>query len=242
MTDTQDLIGAYPCYGIGKLHTAITGGIGTTAIHLEVEDLAWYTAHTPFRAGDTLRIADKTATGDEGSEEFLVIDTVAYGSATVDIATTAPLLNSYATTGTFVSACIQTASVSAWAADACSVTSSGGSWASGHPVATTAKGAIDQAWTGTFTSATAFTIAGNTVGTVGTGNTSADTTVNNPANASPYFTLPAAGFSGTFAAGDTFVFSTRSSTFPIWYRRSIPAGCGSLSNDGMLVGLVGESG
>ncbi|MBF0310825.1 MAG: type II toxin-antitoxin system HicB family antitoxin [Magnetococcales bacterium] len=79
---------------------------------------------------------------------------------------------------------------------------------------------IEQTWTITFTSATDFTCAGDTVGSVGTGSRNSAFAPTNPDHARPYFTLPATGWGGTWASGNILSFKTHPATIPIWEKRT----------------------
>jgi hypothetical protein len=125
-----------------------------------------------------------------------------------------------------------------------SVTSSGGSFDSATVgnIKAHNKGAIEETWTLTFTGATTFTASGNTVGALtSTGSTSADYAPLNPATGTPYFTIKAVAWGGTFQANDTVSFATHPAAIPIWYRRQVPAGTFSLANDFTSLAIHGES-
>jgi hypothetical protein len=111
----------------------------------------------------------------------------------------------------------------------------------GAQIGTDAIGTVEQSWTLTFTSATAFNITGDTLGSVGSGNVGSTTSPNNGQFSKPYFTLPPAVFSGTFASGDTVTFTTSPAAVPIWFRRNVPANTPSLSGNRFVVGCDGES-
>ena len=63
--------------------------------------------------------------------------------------------------------------------------------------------AITEVWTLTFTSTTAYSIAGSLSGSQGTGATGSDS-----ASTNGYITIPSANWSGTFAIGDIFFIRT----------------------------------
>ncbi len=85
-------------------------------------------------------------------------------------------------------------------------------------------GVEEETWTLTFTSATAFTASGARAGTVGSGDKAADFAPVNPATGQPYFKLKAAGWAGTWAAGDVAQFATHPGSAPVWVKRVVPAG------------------
>ena len=239
-TDTEDQVGGRP-YGIGTLYAPIVGG--AVQIQLACEHNGQYATLQPFRIGDVLRVSDRPSTGGAGNEEWVSITGIAYGTdfATVDVSPA--IANNYATANTLVSSVLELPSVvAAWSGIA--VTSMGGSFDSatvGNLVAHN-KGAVEENWTLTFTSATTFTVSGNTVGTLASpGSVSADYAPLNPATGTPYFTIKAIGWGGSFQTNDTVTFATQPAAIPIWYRRQVPAGTFSLANDFTSLAIHGES-
>lgn len=239
-TDTEDQIAGRP-YGIGTLYAPVAGG----AIQIQVacEHNGQYASLQPMRVGDVLRVSDRPSTGGAGNEEWVSVTGVSYGAdfATVDISPA--LANSYATATTLVSSVLELPSViAAWSGLA--LTSMGGSFDAatvGNLVAHN-KGAIEENWTLTFSSATTFTVSGNVVGTLASpGSVSADYAPLNPATGTPYFTVKAIGWGGTFQANDTVSIATQPAAIPIWYRRQVPAGTFSLANDYTSLAIHGES-
>lgn len=83
------------------------------------------------------------------------------------------------------------------------------------PVIITSLGVIDDVWTITFDNDTEYTCVGATEGNVGQGNTGQNFLPYNTDKRAEYFSLPFAGFSGTFANGDTIVFTTVRVNIPV---------------------------
>lgn len=238
-TDTQDQIAGRP-YGIGTLFAPVAGG--ASQIQVVCEHNTEYASLQPFRVGDLVRVSDRPSTGGVGNEEWVTLSGVTYGAdfATLDLAT--QLVNAYAISATLVSSVYPQASVTgAWSNLA--LTSAAGSFDSatvGNLVAHN-KGAIEQTWTLTFTGQ-GFNVSGNTVGALpAMGSTNADFAPVNPATGTPYFTIKAAGWSGTFQANESLHFDTHPAAIPIWYRRQVPAGTFSLANDFASLAIHGES-
>jgi hypothetical protein len=239
-TDTEDQIAGRP-YGIGTLYAPVVGG--AAQIQVACEHNGQYATLQPFRIGDVLRVSDRPSTGGAGNEEWVSVTGIAYGTdfATVDISPA--LANSYATSNTLVSSVLERPSAVAGVTGV-SVISAGGSFDSatvGNLVAHN-KGAVEENWTLTFTSATTFTVSGNTVGILASpGSVSADYAPLNPATGTPYFTIKAIAWAGTFQTNDTVTFATQPAAIPIWYRRQVPAGTFSLANDFTSLAIHGES-
>ncbi len=239
-TDTEDQIVGRP-YGIGTLYAPVVGG--ATQIQVACEHNAEYATLQPFRVGDVVRVSDRPSTGGAGNEEWVSVTGIVYGAdfATVDISPA--LANGYATANTLVSSVLELPSAVA-SVSGVSVVSAGGSFdfaTVGNLVAHN-KGAVKENWTLTFTSATTFMVSGNTVGTLSAvGSVSADYAPLNPATGTPYFTIKAIAWGGTFQANDTVTFATQPAAIPIWYRRQVPAGTFSLANDYTSLAIHGES-
>jgi hypothetical protein len=239
-TDTENQIAGRP-YGIGTLYAPVVGG--ATQIKVVCEHNAEYATLQPIRVGDVVRVSDRPSTGGAGNEEWVTVSAVSYGVdfATVDVSPA--LVNGYATSNTLVSSVLELPSVVA-GVTVVSVTSSGGSLDSATVgnIQAHNKGAIEETWTLTFTGATTFTASGSTVGTLtSTGSTSADYSPLNPATGTPYFTIKAVAWGGTFQANDTVSFATHPAAIPTWYRRQVPAGTFSLANDFTSLAIHGES-
>ncbi|TXT26199.1 MAG: hypothetical protein FD131_4316 [Rhodocyclaceae bacterium] len=239
-TDTEDQIGGRP-YGIGTLYAPVVGG--AVQIQVACEHNGQYATLQPFRIGDVMRVSDRPSTGGAGNEEWVSVTGIAYGAdfATVDVSPA--IANNYASANTLVSSVFELPSVVAgWSGIA--VTSMGGTFDSatvGNLIAHN-KGAVDENWTLTFTSATTFAVSGNTVGGLASpGSVSADYAPLNPATGTPYFTIKAIGWGGAFQANDTVTFATQPAAIPIWYRRQVPAGTFSLANDYTSLAIHGES-
>lgn len=239
-TGTEDQI-TERSYGVGTLHAAVSGG--ASQIQVVCEHNAQYAILQPFRIGDLIRVADRASTGGAGNEEWVTLSGVAYGAdfATLDLAT--PLLNNYGVSNTLVSTVFEQASVVGKFSNFTLVSTAGHfDQASVGNLLVHNKGGIEQHWTLTFTNATAFSVAGVSVGSLAqAGSISADYTPSNPATGTPYFTLKSTAWSGTFQAGDQISFDTVPAAIGIWYRRQVPAGTFSLANDFASLAIHGES-
>ncbi|MDP2432006.1 MAG: hypothetical protein Q8O33_08245 [Pseudomonadota bacterium] len=239
-TDTEDQISGRP-YGIGTLYAPVTGG--ADQIQVACEHNGEYASLAPIRVGDALRVSDRPSTGGPGNEEWVRVTGIVYGAdfATVDVSPA--LANAYATANTLVSSVLELPSVAA-ACSGVAVASSGGTFDAatvGNLVAHN-RGAVEEDWTLAFTSQTAYTVSGTTTGTLADiGSNSADFAPLNPATGTPYFTIRSTGWGGAFQVNDTMAFSTHPAAIPVWYRRQVPVGTFSLSNDYASLAIHGES-
>lgn len=238
-TDIQSGITTPRLYGCGSLDDDVSSS--ATQITVFVED----PADDIFQDGDTIRISDKaTVNAETGTEEYAVITgTPSYVGNVATINLTAGLASAYLAANTRVASVIEDAEI-ATSFTTPVVTSAGGTVDdTGGNIVVDNVGAVDDDWTLTFTSSTAFNItrvnpaAGETL----TGTTNSVTAPVNSGTSTPYFTLQTAFFGGSYLTGDTVTFSTTSATLPLWEKRVIPAGTGSLSGNSLTVAWVGES-
>jgi len=239
-SDTEDQVTSRP-YGVGTLYLPVTAG--ATRIQVAGEDNAAYATLQPFRVGDQLRIADRPSTGGAGNEEWPTVSGVTYEAnyATIDLA--APLVNAFAVHNTLVASVWHPGDI-AGSGSSFTITSAAGSFDSatvGNLVVHN-KGAIEQDWTLVFADANNFTASGNLIGPLpDPGAIAADFAPLNPVTGTPYFTLKATGWGGSFQANDTVSFRSSPAAIPLWYRRQVPPGTQSLANDYASVALFGES-
>lgn len=240
-TDQQtDITGSERLYGGATANAMI--GIGAATIDVLQEN----GADVIFADGDTIRISDKTDINDVGgSEEFVTIDTGGVSAPTGDVRTLTIVapgpLNAYASgLGTKVSSVYEpTDIVSAFSSFV--ITSSLGTYVTGGNLIVDNIGGIQQDWTLTFTSATAFDLTGDTLGAVASGNISSTFAPNNTDFTKPYFSMNSAGWGGTYVGGDTITFTTTPASVPIWLERTVPAGAASFSANSVVPALQGES-
>jgi hypothetical protein len=106
------------------------------------------------------------------------------------------------------------------------VAASGGSFNhSGYPITgdPNGVGTVDDTFTVTFTSSTQVSISGARSGVVYNGGIFSNIS---PAHwGGVYFTIPSAGWTGSFATGDTLVFTTAGRYAGIWLKNIGPAAC-----------------
>jgi len=235
--DTQvGITGTERQYGGGTLNAIAS--IGATTIDVLMED----PTNGIFDAGDVLRISDAPDVNTVGTTEEVTI-AAAGVSITGNVATltlTTALLNAYVV-GNKVSAYYSPADIAASVAGF-AVTSGLGAYDTvANPITLENKSTIEEDWTLSFTSSTAFNIVGSVSGNVGSGSIAAGAAPNNPDFAMPYFTLSSAGFSGTFAASDTLTFTTHPAALPVWVKRVVPAGSASTVSNNFVLAVEGES-
>lgn len=237
-TDQQSGIGSPQLYGAGNLNADVS--VGATTVTVLVED--W--ANTPiFADGMAVRITNKQTVDDvSGTVEYHTIATGGVGVAGNVITLTlagAGLTYGYSASNSFVSSCIEPGDVEGIAS--APVVVNGGSYDdSTYPILPDWLGTIEQSWTGTFTSSSAVTIVGDTVGSLGSFNITNDIAPNNPDFSKPYFFINRLGWNSP-VAGTEITFTTSPAAYGLWYKQLVPAGAASLSGNKVVVGIDGES-
>ncbi len=251
-TDIQSSInGSEDHYGCAVLDADITGGNVTSTFDVDVEHLDLVTGGDDeiFRDGDTIRITDKVdPTSGTGNEELHVIsgdptntDTV----VTITIVGTIANAFTVASNTRVMSVYEPSDVVSSWDnwAETCKGTGTYDEGTTGNVVADNI-GSIEETYTLTFTDATHFTVKNAAAETIGTGDTGTNFIPINDDNSKPLITILAAGWSGVWdetGTADNIVFKTHPAIIPIWQKRTVPAGAGSLAGNRTVIAVTGES-
>lgn len=214
----QDLTGSEALYGVGQLNADASAG--ATSITVAVHDWA---GHPIFRNGALLRISDKASIDAAGNTHFVEVHpttaiTAAGNVVTLPLASHLPA--GFESASTRVASVLPVGDLVPAIANWIETTASG-TYNEGLAVGTN-RGTIEQNWTLTFTSASAYTVVGDTLGSVGSGTVAADFAPNHVQAGAAYFRLPAAGWGGIWAPGDTITFRTRPAAAPVWALRHIP--------------------
>lgn len=239
-TDAQSaLTGTERLYGCGWLNADVLAG--ATSLDIDVEDGTLEI----FKDGDLIRVSNKSNIDDVTAgttEEFAVISgvPVVVGNV-VTVTLAAGLANAYNGAVTRISSVYNPGTIDTSFQDVL-VSSASGAWDNAnYPLVLTSKSTIDQIWTLTVISASQVSISGNSVGNLGNFSLLSDIAPTNPAYSAPYFRLPVAGLSGSFAINDTITFKTNPESIPLWFKRIIPAGIGSFTGNKFVFVVEGES-
>lgn len=241
------IVGTEAKYGCGTLNSNISSGASSIVVAVEDESLA--TGNDAiFRVGDNIRITNKdTPSSLTGTEELIEISSVSNVGVLVTIGLATNTTNAYNTDdntyGTRVMSVYEPGDI-ATSVDTYVVTTAGdGDFDdSTYPVTGDNIATIEQTVTLTFSNSTDFVATSNVSGiSLGTGSTASDFSPSNPDYTKPYFTVPSDGWTGTWASGDTLVFTTHPATIPIWQKRVVPAGSSSLSGNRTVLVCSGES-
>lgn len=237
-TDYQSAItGSERQYGGGNLSIAASAGSATLVVNVEDG------TKPVFVSADRIRITNKaTVDAGAGTEEFLTVTTRNIAGNVITLGITPSLANEYLSVDTRVMSVYRPTppDVVATVTDLLASTASTGDYNIASLLAD-AIGTVEQTWTLTFTSGTAFNIVGDIAGAVGSGNISGGASPNNVSVGAPYFVMQSAGFTGTFTAGDTIVFNTHPAALPIWMKRVVPPACPVAADNRATLVFDGDS-
>ena len=231
----SSLTGSEPLYGAGRLNAAAAAN--DTVITVLVED----GANIIFRDTEKLRISNMSDPDDVGgTEDFATISgTPVVVGDVVTVTLSSGLLNAYGTSDTYIASMIEAGDIASTVTTPV-VTSAGGT-VDEVQLGLHNIGGIEQAWTATFTSGTAYDLVGATAGAVGSGATGSSFAPLNGDFGTAYLTLPAAFWVGAWLAGDTVTFTTSPGAVPVFEKRVIPTGADSSAGNNREVLLWGES-
>lgn len=234
-SDLQSAItGSEVKYGVAKLDANKTAGATQLVVLLENP------AIPIFANGDKIRVSNKATVDAVGDEDIVTISGVPTPSgALLTINFTPALAFSYLESNTKVSKIYDAGDVKPVYSGQ-TVTSAAGTCDFSQLVLTN-LGTIYDTWVVTFSTSTAYSVAGTNSGSVGTGNRSGDFSPLNPETGVPYFTLPSAALGGTFAAGNTINFTTSPGAVPLWVRRDVPAGAAAVVGNSFNLCMEGET-
>jgi hypothetical protein len=110
-----------------------------------------------------------------------------------------------------------------------------------NPIEFANNGAITEKWALVFTSSTSFNIVGETLGIIGTGNTSVDVAPENGNTGNPYFVMRAAGFGSGWAAGNVIRFDMEGCLAPLWIARTVLSGASTEADDQFVLQVRGDA-
>lgn len=217
--DTKADLSSIRRYSVANVTQAITAGDTTVSITTHGSSFA------AFQAGDTVAVLDLESPADgSGKREFRTITNVSYTGAVATLTLNSALDSSYETARTVsgntvytrVASCILPGDL---IASIGTITKSSvlGSYDNvNYPITASNVGCVKETFTLTFTSSTAFTIVGDTLGNVGSGNTMGDVTINNITLGDVMLGIPSGFWTGTWATNDSLIIPTTPAAAPIW--------------------------
>lgn len=253
LDSSGDIVGTERKYGVGTLNTTVTAG-GVTLI-VDVQDASHASGNDLIAVdGDKVIITDKaTYDASSGNLEQKAIDgTVTVSGTELTVTLDTQLANGYTAwdpetrTGAKVMFCKDfgdiATSFDSWV-ETCAGT---GVYDEGaYPPILDNQGTMDMEVTLTFTDATNFTATSDDpdLTALGSGTTGADFSPTNTIlpGSHPLFTLEYLGWDLVWAAGDTIVFKIYGSSVKVVEKRVIPALCGPLTGNKLILVTGGES-
>ena len=229
----DDLAGSEAQYGTGALNAAVLAGASTITVAVPID---WPVI---FRTGDRIIITNQATAGGAGAYQQLELTGATYNAGVWTLTTATQVALNYSATDTVVGSMIE---IGDWAA---TVASSTVSYAAGDlddaQIALTNAGGESETYAVGFTSATAYTITGDTLGALGTYSTSTTAAPVHPVTGATLLSIPPAAWSGTFADGDAAEIVTEPADLPVWMRREIPEGGIASYAEGTEIAYVVES-
>ncbi|MEO5357791.1 MAG: hypothetical protein H7844_10895 [Nitrospirae bacterium YQR-1] len=160
-----------------------------------------------------------------------------WGANVLTVKTKEQTANSYSTSGTYCAVALSPGDIKT-SLDNKSISGSGAF--DETKVTLDNEGTIEDTWTFTFTSSTAFTCSGTYTGSVGSGSINSTFTPNNANVGKKYFSVPSNAWSGTWATNDTLQFKTHPSKAALWVKEVVPAGTQAYSENGVCMELYVE--
>ena len=241
-TGTQgDLTGSERLYGVGTLNADISVGAAACVVNTESTDVT-------FADGDLIRISNQDGVDDAtGKEEWLRLASpggVSWNGSQVTLTFDAGVVtaNAFTAATTRVDSVYEVGTIGGTVTGWTETSGSGTYDEATYPVLIDSIGSVEETWTVTFTSATNYGVVGAITGSVGTGSIGGgDFAPDNSDFSKPYFTLQDAGFGGTWANGNTIVFTTHPAAAPFWLKQVVPAAAASLSANSVRFAVSGES-
>lgn len=226
-TDVQSEAEAYTNWaGTGLLNSSVGSGESSISVDYDTPTGVWN--------GAAIHIDDGTNELDTS-----VVSEPSWVGNNATFSISGELGNNYTATTTVVSTIVDLANIEA-SSNGWVETSSAGTYnETTYPPTLYNVGTVSDAWTLTFSNATAFSVVGTVTGFVGYGDTSTDC---RPINGSSYyFLLDKDGWGGSWSAGDTVTFNTVHAGKGFWVKEVVPAGIASYSNNTVRLDWRGES-
>ncbi len=230
----SDLTGSEEKYVAGQLKTAITD-VATTAV-VAMKDAEQAAA---WKNGDTVRF--QSARAGASPTKVDVTLTAAPIIAGLDVTLSFAAIGTAFAEGTSVSRVYAPSAPVKPTLDTTSHT--GGADVDSGQINLDNRGTVEQTWTLTLLAgATTYTLVGDELGNVGTGDISTVFEPDNPDYSQPYVSIPPAAFAGlTLAEGDTFTFQTHPSGVPIFLFKENPANAALVNSNSFSVVMAIEA-
>lgn len=228
-------------YGSAWLKTDVTATSSTFTVTVSDVSLTGM-----YVDADTVVITDKLTPGavSGNSETHTISGTPSVVGNDVTITIVGTLANNYTVANeTFVTSVMDIGDVATGTSNYVVTTVGSGDYNyTSYPIICTNKGTVEDSLTFTFTDATNFTCTGSVSGiNYGSGVIGTDFSPSNTAKSALYFTLETAGFSGTWAGGDTLTADIEDASFTYVLKRVVPAACASLAGNLCTSVTEGES-
>lgn len=231
MRDQQGSItGTERKYATGLLHADILAGATSLVVDFE----------TGMGALNVIQAGDKLVMADDATIDFKTVASVVWTGDQAAITLTTGCDYDHLASNTFVGSCIEKTNVKADYSDF-AITSTAGVYDNAtHPIELNSIGTDEETITLTKGAANAFTVLSDVRGVLPAGDITVDYAPNNPDFSVPLFMLRAAGWSGTWLAGDIISFKIHPCAIPVWQCYMVSAGATQTGTDVTDIRVIAE--
>ena len=227
-----DISGTERKYAAGRLNSDVSVGDNIIVANFDLGN----GANQVIQNGDMLWLSNGA------NEQFLTVSAITWVSDQATITTTETAAYNFLVADNSTCASVLTAenvttSQSNWSKN----TTSGVYDETTYPLLLEHLGAVEQTLTFTMTDSANFNCVSDSLGNLGAGSLGANFAPVNPDTAAPYFTLRAAGFSGTWQAGESFSVQTHPAAVPLFWIYQVNSGAAPIANDNVTLsfGVLG---
>lgn len=213
--------------GGGRLNASITAGDSSVQILFE---------HNDFEIADGSLLLVKSDSG-KMFTSIIAGDAVWSGNvATVALASQAP--DNFAASDTYAGVCVQLGDLGSSFENVVATSASG--VFDTYSLILNNIGTVEDDWTITFVSPSAFNVAGAVTGSLPSGSISSHYQAMNPAAGDFYFNIGFQSWGGSWQAGDRLTFTTRAAAKGFWLKEIIPAGTEREADNGIRLDWIAD--
>jgi hypothetical protein len=225
-----DIVGTERKYATGLLHADILAGATSLAVDFE----------TGMGALLVVQAGDKLVMADAATIDFKTVASVVWTGDQAAITLTTGCDYDHLASNTYVGSCIEKTNVAA-NYDDFAITSVAGTYDdTTYPIELNSIGTDEETITLTKGAANAFTVLSDIRGALPAGDVTVDYEPNNPDFSEPLFMLRAAGWGGTWLAGDIISFKIHPCAIPVWQCYMVSAGATQTGTDITDIRVVAE--
>lgn len=210
-------------YGVAAVTTNVVAGSRTIKVTVKSTKLLAAGVDRIFRVGGKIRLAN------DSNSEYLEIASLAESGLDITVTTTTDISRDYTTaTNSRLSSVLEVGTLETSSVVVGHTGGANYNHTAYGPLLDNI-GTMEEQLLFTFGDATNFSVTGDSLGGLGSGNVNEDFVITNTALSKPMATFYSEGWDGlTIAGGDTFTVRLHPSAAPIWEKRETPAGSASI--------------